>query len=90
MLFAVCKCFVNTFLRIQYLTIKKKNPARLSFNISASGESLFLFDTNGQLLDKLSAGRMKSGLSYGRDGSDNRMYYTEPTPGSANGSGYTR
>ena len=67
---------------------QKKNPARLSFNISASGESLFLFDTNGQLLDKLSAGRMKSGLSYGRDGSDNRMYYTEPTPGSANGSGY--
>ncbi len=67
---------------------QKKNPARLSFNISASGESLFLFDPNGQLLDKLSAGRMKSGLSYGRDGSDNRMYYTEPTPGSANGSGY--
>ena len=67
---------------------QKKNPARLSFNISASGESLFLFDPNGQLLDKLSAGRMKSGLSYGRDASDNRMYYTEPTPGSANGSGY--
>ena len=67
---------------------QKKNPARLSFNISASGESLFLFDSNGQLLDKLSAGRMKSGLSYGRDGSDNRMYYTDPTPGSANGSGY--
>ena len=67
---------------------QKKNPARLSFNISASGESLFLFDPNGQLLDKLSAGRMKSGLSYGRDGFDNRMYYTEPTPGSANGSGY--
>ena len=67
---------------------QKKNPARLSFNISASGESLFLFDSNGQLLDKLSAGRMKSGLSYGRDGSDNRMYYIEPTPGSANGTGY--
>lgn len=28
-LYTVCKCFVNTFLRIQYLTIKKKNPARL-------------------------------------------------------------
>ena len=67
---------------------QKKNPARLSFNISSSGESLFLFDSNGQLLDKLSAGRMKSGLSYGRDASDNRMYYIEPTPGSANGSGY--
>jgi len=69
-------------------TPQKKNPARLSFNISASGESLFLFSPDGQLVDKLSAGRMKSGLSYGRDGADNRLYYTEPTPGSKNGSGY--
>lgn len=67
---------------------QKKNTSRLNFNISASGESLFLFDGSGQLLDKLSAGRMRSGLSYGRDASDNRLYYSAPTPGAANGSGY--
>ncbi len=68
---------------------QKKNTARLNFNISSSGESLFLFDPEGKLMDKLSAGRMKSGLSYGRDSQDNRMYYTSPTPGSANGTGYS-
>ena len=31
---------------------------------------------------------MRSGQSYGRDGSDNRFYYAEPTPGAQNGKGY--
>ena len=66
---------------------QKKN-LKLNFNISSTGETLFFFDPNGKLIDKLSAGRMKSGQSYGRDGSDNRFYYAEPTPGAQNGKGY--
>ena len=66
---------------------QKKN-LKLNFNISSTGETLFFFDPDGKLIDKLSAGRMKSGQSYGRDGSDNRFYYAEPTPGAQNGKGY--
>lgn len=66
---------------------QKKN-LKLNFNISSTGEALFFFDPNGKLIDKLSAGRMKSGQSYGRDGSDNRYYYADPTPGAPNGKGY--
>ena len=66
---------------------QKKN-LKLNFYISSTGEALFFFDPNGKLIDKLSAGRMKSGQSYGRDGSDNRFYYAEPTPGAQNGKGY--
>lgn len=66
---------------------QKKN-LKLNFCISSTGEALFFFDPNGKLIDKLSAGRMRSGQSYGRDGSDNRFYYAEPTPGAPNGKGY--
>ena len=66
---------------------QKKN-LKLNFCISSTGETLFFFDPNGKLIDKLSAGRMKSGQSYGRDGSDNRYYYADPTPGAPNGKGY--
>lgn len=66
---------------------QKKN-LKLNFNISSTGEALFFFDPNGKLIDKLSAGHMRSGQSYGRDGSDNRFYYAEPTPGAQNGKGY--
>lgn len=66
---------------------QKKN-LKLNFCISSTGETLFFFDPNGKLIDKLSTGRMKSGQSYGRDGSDNRFYYAEPTPGAQNGKGY--
>lgn len=66
---------------------QKKN-LKLNFCISSTGETLFFFDPNGKLIDKLSAGRMRSGQSYGRDGSDNRYYYADPTPGAPNGKGY--
>lgn len=66
---------------------QKKN-LKLNFCISSTGEALFFFDPNGKLIDKLSAGRMKSGQSYGRDGSDNRYYYADPTPGAQNGKGH--
>ncbi len=66
---------------------QKKN-LRLNFCISSEGERVFLFDPSGKLIDKLSSGRMTSGRSYGRDTSDNRYYYTSPTPGAANGQGY--
>lgn len=67
---------------------QKKNDLHLNFNIGASGASLFLFDPAGELVDKLSAGAFLADVSYGRSPEDARAYYTEPTPGAANGTGY--
>ena len=67
---------------------QKKNDLHLNFSISAAGENLFLFDETGKLVDKLSAGFFLPDVSYGRSPADERAYYTEPTPGNANGSGY--
>ena len=67
---------------------QKKNDLHLSFNISAAGESLFLFDASGTLIDKLSAGAFHVDVSYGRSPADELAYYTSPSPGAANGSGY--
>lgn len=67
---------------------QKKNDLHLNFNISAAGDSLFLFDPQGALIDKLSASAFQPDVSYGRSASDERAYYTETTPGSANGNGY--
>ena len=67
---------------------QKKNDLHLNFSVSAAGENLFLFDPNGTLVDKLSAGLFQPDVSYGRNPTDERAYYTEPTPGAANGSGY--
>lgn len=66
---------------------QKKNDLHLNFNLSAQGDSVFLFDPAGNLVDKLSAGAFLGDVSYGRNGSDERFYYTQPTPGGENGQG---
>lgn len=59
------------------------------FGISFSGETLFLFDTDGAPRDRFDTGALAEGLSSGRngDGMVSRLFYHTPTPGSANGAG---
>lgn len=64
---------------------QKKNP-ETNFVISAAGEVLVLFNASGQPVDKLQAGNLTGGISYGRSGSA-LCYYETPTPGEKNGQG---
>ena len=68
-------------------TRKKKNELHLNFSVAAAGETVFLFDPSGKLVDKLSASAFYNDISYGRSDSDERFYYTVATPGAANGAG---
>ncbi len=63
--------------------VQKKN-LRLNFSISMSGETLYLFDPEGRLLDKLSSGAFLSDVSCGRSPDGTLLYYTAPTPGEEN------
>ncbi len=70
-------------------TAEQKKNLNLNFNVSAQGETLFLFDSQGKLVDKLSAGSFLPDVSYGRNSDDQRFYYTNSTPGAANATGYS-
>lgn len=55
--------------------------------VSASGETLTLFDAHGRRVDVLTIGPTRPGITAGRkesDRSDMVVYFTEPTPGRAN------
>lgn len=59
-----------------------------NFKLSASGEEIGLFDTNGTLIDSLTFGPQSIDISYARypDGSPYWKYYPKPTPAAANDS----
>jgi len=62
-----------------------------SYKLSADGEQIGLFDTDGvTLLDSVSFGRHETDISYGRypDASDNWRFLAMPTPGWANNGAY--
>lgn len=59
-----------------------------SFGINKDGDSVYLFDPSGVICDKLQAGAFLADVSYGRDSSGELAYFTEPTIGRANGTGY--
>lgn len=58
-----------------------------SFKLSAGGEDVALFNDNEELVDGLSFGPQTADISYGRetDADPNWVFFTLPTPGSANG-----
>ncbi|MDO4567502.1 MAG: lamin tail domain-containing protein [Clostridia bacterium] len=76
----------------QYLTIvcvgEDYNPdssiLQTPFNISAGGESVFLFDSNGALVDKLVCPKFYRDHSVGRDLDGTFRIFSEPTPKEAN------
>ncbi len=55
-----------------------------SFKLDAGGESIFLSDPEGNLIDSLSFGRQIDNMSYGRDALGQYSYFSHPTPGNAN------
>lgn len=65
---------------------EKKN-LHLNFKISAEGETVYLFNPAGEIVDKLAAGRFLEDVSYGRQADLRFAYFTASTPGSANNTG---
>lgn len=65
---------------------QKKNDLHTNFGLSGDGDVVFLFSPEGEILDKLQIGRGHKDISYGRSGTS-LLYFEQPTPGSANGSG---
>ncbi len=62
---------------------ENSKPNATNFNLSSSGESVFLFDRDGEMLDKLSVPKTKADMSLGRSGTS-LYYYEQSTPGSEN------
>lgn len=59
----------------------------LNFALSASGEAVFLYASNGStLVDSISFGQQKTNISYGRISDRNAQwgYFSESTPGASN------
>src|SRR4030042_5416870 len=62
-----------------------------NFKLSADGEDIALFNTNGNsLIDSITFNKQTADISYGRypDGSNTWQYMASPTPGRKNTSGY--
>ncbi|MBQ9545421.1 MAG: lamin tail domain-containing protein [Clostridia bacterium] len=59
-----------------------------SFDLSSSGDSVFLFDPEENVADCLFAAQLPVGASYGRqDSKAGFFYFPSPTPGSSNSGG---
>lgn len=56
----------------------------LNFDIAAEGETLYLFDAAGKLLDRVTVPRSKACLSYGRDANGDWKLLETPTEGAEN------
>lgn len=76
------------YLRFHADSTPTNGPTHTTFKLSASGESIGLFGTDGvQLLDAVTFGPQKEGVSEGRfpDGSETIVTFPRsPTPGAAN------
>ncbi|WP_421889819.1 CotH kinase family protein [Marinoscillum sp.] len=88
---------------IPFLSVGKKSPSETGlssfltapsnslhtdFKISADGETIYLFGSDGVVIDSLFTGPMRANISIGHpvDDLENLLYFTEPTPGTANSS----
>jgi hypothetical protein len=63
-----------------------------NFKIKSEGESIFLSNSAGVVIDSVSAIQLYADISYGRNSNDfpNFTYFNAPTPGEANGgNGYS-
>ena len=57
------------------------------FDIAPAGETLYLTDANGFIVDVFETGTLKNGVTSGREvgsGSDERVFFDRPTKGEAN------
>ena len=78
---------VETPMKTTYLFVPGEYM-HTSYNISASGEPILLTDKAGNKIDSFGAIAILTDHSYGRktDGSQERAFFTHPTPGTANDS----
>ena len=61
-----------------------------NYNLKKSGETVCLSTPSGQILDKVVVPQLYDDTSYGRTlGQAGLFYYSSPTPGAANGQGFT-
>ena len=62
------------------------SPLHTDFKLSASGDSLFLKNENGDLIDSLIVPALSANISYGVSFSNQLVVYDTPTPGELNDS----
>ncbi len=55
-----------------------------SFKASSTGETLYLFTDQGEMVDKLIVPQLQADVSYGRGDDLGLFYYASPSPGEAN------
>lgn len=69
----------------EYLKMPDLNP-HSNFKLSSSGETIFISQADGTIIDSVNYGIVPTNLSFGRDinNIENWGYYTVPTPGSIN------
>jgi hypothetical protein len=77
--------YAVVFLSPDYTTPKGESYLHADFALSASGDVVYLSDTSGKVLQKLTVPELTDGVTYGvLDGEANYFYFTVPTPGRAN------
>ena len=66
-----------------------KGPLHTNFSLSAGGEQIGLYDTDGSMIEELTFDPQTVDISYGRkvDGGDTWVFLNPPTPGTSNGGG---
>ncbi len=64
----------------------KNNSLHTNFNLSASGETLSIYNVDGTLLDQVDIPALRTDISYGRypNATGDFKLFFEPTPGKAN------
>lgn len=66
---------------------QKKTDLHTNFGISGQGETVFLFDSEAKLVDKLASNSQKGNTSCGRSNEGEPIVFSSPTPCKANGEG---
>ena len=68
---------------------KYASKLHADFTLSTKGETIYLTDNNGFVLDAFDTGRVSLGYTSGRSGNEepSRYFFMEATPGTANASG---
>ncbi len=66
-----------------------KGPLHTNFSLSAGGEQIGLYDSDGSPIEELTFGPQTADISYGRttDGGNTWAFLNPPTPGTSNGGG---
>jgi regulation of enolase protein 1 (concanavalin A-like superfamily) len=70
----------------------KLDEYHTNFELSRDGETIYLWDQDGLLVDSLAYGKIYTGISCGRSAVDgsSTVYFDTPSPGATNGEGRAR